>query len=445
MTYHIYESLKKAARHASFHTPGHKGEGLRTLFRDSSLDPTELPVTDDLGSPDGPIAAAQRDIAELTGARRAYLTTDGSTSGIYAMLYAARRAGRKVIVPRGSHKSVWNGCRLVGLEPVIVQGEEKNGILTCPDPARIAGLFAADEDICGMLMVSPDYYGNVAPLKKYAEVARAYGRLLMVDGAHGAHLAFGEDRPLYAGCYADMWVDGAHKSLPVLTQGAAVFLNNLAFEGLLCEGLSIFRTTSPSFPVMASVEYGYKYAAANLKYIGRVKAAVQALKEGLSGIKFYPSDDWTKLCLDCAPLRTDSRLFAEKLEKRGIYAEFADGRYLVFYLSPCTTPSHLNALRAGISRVSKSKKLRGTYAPRTACPVPARTYSFLYALSQPYEYVPLEAGIGRMSACNAGVMPPCIPVIVAGEIISREAVSAIRSAPHTFGAEGGMIRVVKKQ
>ena len=279
MTYHIYESLKKAARHASFHTPGHKGEGLRTLFRDSSLDLTELSVTDDLGSPDGPIAAAQRDIAELTGARRAYLTTDGSTSGIYAMLYAARRAGRKVIVPRGSHKSVWNGCRLVGLEPVIVQGEEKNGILTCPDPARIAGLFAADEDICGMLMVSPDYYGNVAPLKKYAEVARAYGRLLMVDGAHGAHLAFGEDRPLYAGCYADMWVDGAHKSLPVLTQGAAVFLNNLAFEGLLCEGLSIFRTTSPSFPVMASVEYGYKYAAANLKYIGRVKAAVQALKD----------------------------------------------------------------------------------------------------------------------------------------------------------------------
>lgn len=444
MTYHIYESLKRAKNHISFHTPGHKGEGLKRLFAGSAYDLTELSSTDDLGSPTGPVAAAQRDIAELVGAKRAYITTDGSTSGIYAMLYAARRAGGKIIVPRNSHKSVWNACRLFGLEPVIVQGGEAEGILTPPEPEKLAALFAADEDICGIIAVSPDYYGVVAPLEKYAEIVRAYGRLLLVDGAHGAHLAFGEDRALYAGNYADMWVDGAHKSLPALTQGSAVFSNNLMFEGYLSEGMSLFRTTSPSFPLMASVEYGYKYTANNLGYIQKVKAAVQTLKKSLPALKFYPSGDWTKLCLDCAPLSIDSRLLAQRLEKRRIYPEFADGRYAVFYLSPCTQPSDLNALRSALASAVRSKKLRSTYVKRAAYPAPARTYSYLYALAQPCEYVPVSASVGRMSACNAGLMPPCIPVVAAGEIITEDAARLLQSAPHTFGLDGGNIKVVKR-
>lgn len=444
MEYHIFNALKKCRRHISFHTPGHKGTGLKKLLKSSDLDLTELSATDDLGSPTGPIAAAQRDIADICGAKRAYITTDGSSSGIFAMLYAARRAGGKVIVPRNSHKSVWNACRIVGLEPVIVQGEEKDGILSFPEAEKIASLLAVDEDICGMITVSPDYYGNVAPLKKYCETLHAYGRLMMVDGAHGAHLAFGDDRPMYAAGYADMWVDGAHKSLPTLTQGAVVFSNNLLFDGFLSEGLNIFRTTSPSFPVMASVEYGYKYTAENIGYIERVKAAVSNLKRSLPKLTFRPSDDWTKLCLDCAPLNINSALLAERLEKRRIYPEFADGRYVVFYLSPCTAPSDLNALRSALAMAVRNKKLRSTYVPRAAFPAPARTYSYLYALAQPCEYVSLEASIGRMSACNAGVMPPCIPVVAAGEIITEDAVRALITAPHTFGVENGNIKVVRR-
>ena len=144
MEYHIFNALKKCRRHTSFHTPGHKGTGLKKLLKSSDLDLTELSATDDLGSPTGPIAAAQRDIADICGAKRAYITTDGSSSGIFAMLYAARRAGGKVIVPRNSHKSVWNACRIVGLEPVIVQGEEKDGILSFPAAEKIASLLAVD-------------------------------------------------------------------------------------------------------------------------------------------------------------------------------------------------------------------------------------------------------------------------------------------------------------
>ena len=195
---------------------------------------------------------------------------------------------------------------------------------------------------------------------------------------------------------------------------------------------------------MASVEFGYKYLASHTRDIERAKAALGDFKERNPQLKFYPSGDWTKLCLDCAPLACDSRKLAARLEKDGIYAEFADGRYLVFYLSAATGAAHFKALSAAIDRALKQRGMRGSYVPRKKLPVPARTYSFLYALRQPAEYVAPEEAAGRMSACNAGLMPPCMPVIAAGEIITEEAAKLLKSAPHTFGLTNGKIKVVKK-
>ncbi|MDE6075490.1 MAG: aminotransferase class I/II-fold pyridoxal phosphate-dependent enzyme, partial [Clostridia bacterium] len=241
------------------HVPGHKNSGdFKSQFPVAPIDLTELSITDDLSCPTGAIKKAQEDIASIIGAKKAYITTDGSSSGVLAMLYVAAALGNKVIVPRNSHKSVFNGCKLLNIEPVIVQGAEVDGVLMPPSPELVETLIVNDVNIAGMIIASPDYYGNIAPLDKYAEVLKKYDRLLFVDGAHGAHLCLTADKAGYAGRYADMWVDGAHKTLPVLTQGAVVAVNNEKLITRVEDALSVFRTTSPSFPVMASVEYGYK-------------------------------------------------------------------------------------------------------------------------------------------------------------------------------------------
>jgi arginine/lysine/ornithine decarboxylase len=49
-----------------------------------------------------------------------------------------------------------------------------------------------------------------------------------------------------------------------------------------------------------------------------------------------------------------------------------------------------------------------------------------------------------MCAENAGITPPCLPVVIAGEIISAEAAKLLSSAKQTFGIENGKIKVVKK-
>lgn len=446
--YHILSQLNKYVPRdrLRFHMPGHKGAGAFVRrFPGAKKDITELSFSDDLQNPSGAIAAAQADIAEIVGAKRAFITTDGSSSGVMACVYAASRFGNKLIVPRNSHKSVFNACRLLSVEPVIVQGAEYAGVLLPPDPELIEQLVVNDVNIAGMIISSPDYYGNIAPLDDYAAILKAQGRHLFCDGAHGAHLALGENRAGYCGKYADMWVDGAHKTLPTLTQGVYVCVNDESLIPIAEEAMGIFRTTSPSFPVMASVEYGVKYYKNNPDRYKKAKEAAQAFRANLSAFTFYPSADWAKIAVDFKPLGISPALAQEKLEKRGIYAEMNDGRYLLFYLSPSTAKRELDKLAIALMSVATNKKLQGTYVEKPRfIPAQARTYSYLYALKARHERVPLKGSAGHMCAENVGITPPCLPVVIAGEIITERAVQLLENSKNTFGLSGGMIKVVKR-
>ena len=447
-TYHIYSQILKYKNkdRCRFHMPGHKQAfDFKKFFPIAPLDVTELSYSDDLQCPTGAIKSAQEDIATLIGAKYSYITTDGSTSGVMAMLYVASRHGNKIIVPRNSHKSVFNACRLLQLEPVIVQGEECEGVLLPPEVCLIERLVKADKDIAGLIVTSPDYYGNVAPLEEYARVLKENGRLLFVDGAHGSHLIYGEDRPLHASGYADAWVDGAHKTLPTLTQGAVVSINNEQIKSEIEEGLSIFRTSSPSYPIMASVEYGVKLIHYYHDVLRRAKASVLEIKEYLKDkITFYPSADWTKIAVDFKSIDVDPDLIVPVLEKKGIYAELCDGRYIIFYASPMMEPARINELQAVLFWVCSQKKFRGTYKQKPSIPRVDRTYSYLYALKRESEYINLDDAVGKMSAENVGVSPPCVPVIVAGEIITEQAVNYLKENEKTFGVVDGKVKVVKK-
>jgi arginine/lysine/ornithine decarboxylase len=446
--YEIYSTINryKGKDSIRLHIPGHKNNGqFRSYFPVAPIDVTELSFSDDLNCPTGAIRLAQLDIADILGAKKAYITTDGSSSGVMAMIYTASKFGSKLIVPRNSHKSVFNACRLLNIEPVIVQGEEREGVLLPPDVSLIEGLIVNDVNIAGMIITSPDYYGNIAPLKAYSEVLTKYNRLLLADGAHGIHLALEEGRAGHCGLYADMWVDGAHKTLPTLTQGAVVCVNKESLLPYAEEAMSIFRTTSPSYPIMASVEYGVKYYVNNPKILAKAKADVEEFKKQMTGFTFYPSDDWTKLCIDFKPLGISPDLVVEKLEKKGIYAEMNDGRYILFYLSPAIETRQLNDLKNVLINIVSQKKLKNTFKD-TASPVPVteRTYSYLYALKQRSEWLPLKDSLGRMCAENAGVTPPCLPVVIAGEIISQQAIDILSKATQTFGITNAKIKVVKK-
>ena len=112
-----------------------------------------------------------------------------------------------------------------------------------------------------------------------------------------------------------------------MTQGAVVSARTLKQAEDLKEAVDIFRTTSPSYPIMASVEYAVKYRE-NPKLEREVLRFIRS-----NPSRIYFGGDWTKLCVRFG----ESSFLVEKyLEKKGVYAEFCDGNILMFYLSPAT-------------------------------------------------------------------------------------------------------------
>ncbi len=406
---HIYQMLERHAseEHRSFHTPGHKI---------GAWDITELSFSDNLSAPKGCIAAAEKDIAKILGSEKSFILTDGSTSGVLSMLYVAKELGVKTLaIPFSSHKSVFNGCKLLKIAPLIYQNGDTMSVIT--------GIF---EEADALFVTSPDYYGNIPDLAALRAYCDRTGKLLLIDGAHGGHLHY--DREIYAGAYANLWVDGVHKSLPALTQGAVVSARTVALAEKLREGVDVFRTTSPSYPIMASVEYAVKYPR-NLEL-------ERAARELQKHPRILKNDDWTKVCA----LFGQSAFEVEKeLEKQGIYAEFCDGNVVTFYLSPATDIEELEALTACLNELFK----RYPYIPKKQ---PQRVHAPLVLdKNTKTEWVALEKAVGRICAANCGLFPPCTPLFTVGERIEREKITLLQKADNAFGIVANKILVTQEE
>lgn len=412
--------LAESARekHLSFHTPGHKV---------GKWDITELAYSDNLSSPRGCIAEAEQEIAAILGAYKSFILTDGSTAGVLSMLYAAKSLGaRAVAVFASSHKSVFNGCKLLGLTPLVYTGTGESA-QNPPTASELKSNFAPLlERADALFITSPSYYGQVAELKALRKLCDERGKLLLIDGAHGGHLHF--DKENYAGAYADMWVDGVHKSLPSLTQGAVVSAREKKYADALLDGVQIFRTTSPSYPIMASVEYAVKYPRNE-----KLERAVRAYANTCARIE--KATDWTKLCV----LFGESAFDAEKdLRNKGVYPEFCDGNAVVFYLSPALPMRNFKSLKKELAKLFK----KYPYTPQKA--VKSVPTPLIFEKNTPTEWVEWSEAEGRICACACGLFPPCTPLLQAGERIGAEKIALLQKASNVYGIADGKIAVVKQ-
>ena len=406
--------LKGQKGHISFHTPGHKSAG---------WDITELSYSDCLAHPTGVILRAQKEVEQIVKSKGSEFLTDGSTAGVYALLYLCKKKGvKRVAVSPFSHISVFRGMALLGLEPILIAGQTA---LSQPTEEEMqAALAGAD----GLLLTSPNYYGTIADLSTARRLCDKENKYLIVDGAHGSHLHY---KPWqYAGSYADGWVDGVHKNLPAMTQGALVSVSREDWVEDLKEAAALFRTTSPSYPILASIEYAYKYPR-------------NPVLEGLASTfarehsqRIYFGGDWTKICV----------LFGDKaqaandwFEKRGLYPEFCDGKFVLFYLSPATKIAHFNKLSKAVKKafdlfpVTDEEREQAFVSPKAKA-----------AKNGEKEWVELEKAVGRVAASAFGLFPPCLPLVCEGQAIDEQTIARLKEGKHTFGVQDNKVLVYTK-
>lgn len=437
----LFEMLDKYASSepSRYHMPGHKGKGDGILSSVYPYDITELSFSDNLAEPCGVIALAEKDIAVITGARKARVLTGGSTLGVLTMVYAAAKffngQRNKIVLPKSSHKSVYNAIKILGLEPVFIDEKIVDGLPQL-DIENIAEL--CDNGAIGLFLTSPDYFGRCVDLKKTKKITQKSGCFLMVDGAHGAHMAF-TDKNRYAGTYADIWVESAHKTLKTLTQGALLGINDLRLSSFAEDGLSIFSTSSPNYLIMSSLEDGYKsFAEIPERVFENCKKAksffAKRLRKDYSVIN---SDDFLKLCIDLKG-KTDGVAVGKILEENGIFAELACGRFLIFMLSP-----YFNEEQA-IKLVTVLNNLPVNGENDCECfsvLAPERKMSYTAAADSCAEWVDLKAANGRISAGEVGLFPPCFPLVTAGEMFNNELIARLLTG-NTFGIKDGKVKVV---
>lgn len=207
----VFEALSKLKdeNSVSFHMPGHKGKN--TLFNWGdyipAIDTTETYGMDNLLEPRGVILESEKEAAKVFGAMNTFYAVNGSTGSIYIAIATITKPGDTVIVQRNCHKSVYNALILNRLNPVYVYPKYNDDyhVLTGVDPDEIEDLILDNPEVKAVIVTHTNYYGIASDLERIAEICHNYGKILMVDEAHGPHMKFDDRLPKSAlECGADI-------------------------------------------------------------------------------------------------------------------------------------------------------------------------------------------------------------------------------------------------
>ena len=328
----LYDALKAAAARdrLRLHTPGHKGKLC-------GLDITEL--TDDR-FPANSVREAEKFAAEIFGARHARFLCGGSSQGVKASMFFADCVA---IVDVNSHRSVFDGSKLSG-KPCVTAGEKESIYpLTVKQIAD-----AITPQTKAVAVTSPTYYGYRADVDGIADYCKKRGLLFIVDSAHGAHFGFSDKLPPSAAPHCDICNVSTHKTLSALTQSALLFDNlNDADGARLSDVVDVMGTTSPSYPLYASIDCAVRKAS-----MRETRAAYDALYAPTEQLKrefpFLKNDDFTRLVLDCEKLGVPADKLNAALVRRGVYSEKVDCKRIVFILTAENTPDDIDELRIAL-------------------------------------------------------------------------------------------------
>ncbi len=415
-----------AQRPVAFHMPGHKGRCPYKNWPDGfSMDVTELPDTGNLYEGGDAIAQAEELWAEAWGFDACQFLTCGSTQGLHAALLLCARLGKGVLVDRACHRAVYNALALCDLHPAYFSRPQHLPIDPDAFQEAVDEASRALPDLTTVCITSPTYYGVLSDVPALADICHQYGLFLIVDAAHGCHLPFLRDKNPFRG--ADLVVSSAHKTLPVYGQGALLFSEGFFSADDLRWAASGMGTSSPSYPVMASMDAARAFmeSADGLERCRRAIHWALRLKNAFPAIT--DSIDPMRLTLRVNALAADGFRVKTALEAMGVFPEMADRDHVVFLFSGQNTDEDFQRLFEELYQVGKDWP--GVWDEPMTPPLPPEPEVVLspaQALVARRKGVPLCEAEGMISAVQVAPYPPGVPVIAPGERITKKCLAYLR-------------------
>jgi arginine/lysine/ornithine decarboxylase len=432
----------------SFHVPGHKygtihqPEANQYFKQILQIDATELSGLDDLHSPEGAILEAEALLSNLYRTQKSYFLVNGSTVGNLAMIMAICEEGTKVLVQRNCHKSILNGLSLAKAEPVFLE-PEFNQEWKVPSGIRKETVKKAMNlypDVKALILTYPNYYGMGYELQDIITEAHLHDIPVLVDEAHGPHFILGDPFPRSAlQLGADIVVQSAHKTLPAMTMGSFLHVNSFLINNdKVKEFLAMFQSSSPSYPIMASLDLARNYLATyNQNDLAFLLNEIQYFKKELADIPAvkvleYPHDNGDPLKVTIQS-RTALNGFdlQRRLEEVSIYTELADPNNVLF-IFPLLKEGQNFPL---VESVMKIKKVLSGIPLHEAHEVFESATQKISTLAIPFKEmgklkvseVEITSALDEVCAETIIPYPPGIPLLIRGERITKDKLSQLTS------------------
>ncbi|WP_273854113.1 aminotransferase class I/II-fold pyridoxal phosphate-dependent enzyme [Guptibacillus spartinae] len=466
----LYEALTawKAQKPLSYHVPGHKNGTVFSSYKRADhlykdllkIDATELPGLDDLHHAEGPIKEAEQLTAELYGSIETHFLVGGSTTGNLAMLMAVCSEGDVVLVQKNCHKSVLNGLRLAKAQPVFLTPfiDEASQVATGVSVDLIERALSRYSNIKAVVLTNPNYYGMTMDLRPMINYAHQHGVAVLVDEAHGAHFIserFFPESALKQG--ADVVVQSAHKTLPAMTMGAYLHLGNVEYKSAINDYLQVFQSSSPSYPIMASLDLARHYLSSlTEQQLGHILEEIRQFKKQLSEVPgINVIGDVSRAYHQLDPLKITVQLagasgyeLAKKLENEGIFVELSDPLNVLLVCPMAINEEiYIRTIQAfkKIALHRNEDNFHEFLYELNHEDMTFPAYSFEKLETMKTKRVKLTEATGMIAARGLIPYPPGIPVVLPGERIPMEKVkrleSILLSGGHIQGIHDEMIEI----
>ncbi|UFU01499.1 aminotransferase class I/II-fold pyridoxal phosphate-dependent enzyme (plasmid) [Radiobacillus kanasensis] len=428
----------------SFHVPGHKNgtifskRGMELYQGLLSIDATELTGLDDLHAPTGVIKEAQHLAADWFQADYSHFLVGGSTVGNLAMILATCSTGDKILVQRNCHKSVLHGLELAGAKPVFLAPEfdERVNRYTAPSFKLIKEAITKHPDSKALFVTYPDYFGMTYNLEKIITYTHERDIPVLIDEAHGVHFSLGKgfpDSALNAG--ADAVVQSAHKMAPAMTMASYLHVQSKYVSNQrITYYLNMVQSSSPSYPVMASLDLARHYLAglteSDLDCVATSVNHFCSLIEGLDIGKVLRSEDPLKITVDVSESGLSSKQIAALFEENHIYPELTTDTQILFIhgLAPIKDwdqlTTRIDRIKSQLNNLVRHDTIEVIRVPQVDVQALDISYEDMKTLE--IKQVNLLDSIERISAENIVPYPPGIPLVFKGERISQAHVDMIQ-------------------
>jgi len=249
----------------------------------------------DTHNPGKALDAAQIRAAKIYGVKQTLFLTNGSTSGIITAVLSVAKRGDNILLWDNAHPCHKNAIELAGATPIYYS-------LPLIKDWGVPGRVSADiiepalksKKVKAVIITSPSYEGIVSDIQSIKNICSKYGAYLIVDEAHGALYPFCEELPESAIKYADITVQSLHKTAGGLNPTALIHSN---IEVDLQPALNKILTTSPSYPLLASIEANINYlnSDSGKKQLSKLINQLKNLRK-IQNVEFF-GDDITKILI----------------------------------------------------------------------------------------------------------------------------------------------------